>query len=206
MENLHIMGCWPSRIINQRRGLFPAAFDSFTLLWVNVRKRLERAEAWHQNDEEKQIDVADSALPLSFFFFTCGSGLSRTTSEELERRQSRCDDSTSWPHQLQRTSIRAKSAHSIGSSGGSRRAHTSQSLPRKGDEDKQCASCRRLHVDARGGGGGGGLSIPHVQALKNERVAFPRRRAEVIPRGQRGADGERELPPGCPPPPSSHWR
>lgn len=63
------MGCWPSRIINQQRGLFPAAFDSFTLLWVNVRKRLERAEAWHQNDEEKQIDVADSALPLSFFFF-----------------------------------------------------------------------------------------------------------------------------------------
>lgn len=69
MENLHIMGCWPSRIINQRRELFPAPFDSFTLLWVNVRKRLERAEAWHQNDEEKQIDVADSALPLSFFSF-----------------------------------------------------------------------------------------------------------------------------------------
>lgn len=131
------------------------------------------------------------------FFFTCRSGLSRTTSEELERRHSRCGDSTSWPHQLQRTSIRAKSAHSFGRSGGSRRAHTSQSLPHKGDEDKQCASCTRLHVDACGVGR---LSIPHVRALKNERVAFPRRRAEVIPRGQRGADGERELPPGCPPP------
>lgn len=119
MENIHIMGCWPSRIINQRRGLFPAAFDSFTLLWVNVRKRLERAEACHHNDEEKQIDVADSALPVSFFFFffTCRSGLSRTTSEELERRHSRCDDSTSWPHQLQHTSIRAQSAHSFGNRG-----------------------------------------------------------------------------------------
>lgn len=154
MENLHIMGCWPSRIINQRRGLFPAAFDSFTLLWVNVRKRLERAEAGQQNDEEKQIDVADSALPLSFF------SLPAVPASPAPPR-------TSWKgvtHAAMTVHLGPISCSvlpselnqliALAAAGGSRRAHASQSLPRKGDEDKHCASCTRLHVDACGGGGG----------------------------------------------------
>lgn len=151
MENLHIMGCWPSRIINQRRGLFPAVFDSFTLLWANVRKRLERAEAWHQNDEEKQIDVADSALPLSFFFFLPAVPASPAPPRRSWKGVTHAATTVHLgPISCSVFPSELNQLIALAAAGGSRRAHTSQSLPRKGDEDKQCASCTRLHVDARG--------------------------------------------------------